>query len=126
MRRLRAIQGVRAVYLRRGLAGRSPFYGLSDIDLLVMIDNRSDERRATRVRYEYELLRRRIPMLVEDELALYRPSEFQALYENSTFYRNRFEDGRREWRRLYGEDIFRYLPNGEVDQSSLALQELLP
>ncbi len=126
MRRFGAIRGVTAVYLRRGFAGRSPFYGLSDIDLLVMIADHSDGRVSSRVRHEYELLRRRVPMLAEDELALYKPSEFRALYENSAFYRNRFEDGREEWRRLCGEDIFRHLPDADVDRRSLASQELLP
>lgn len=64
-------------------------------------------------------------MLAEGELALYKPSEFRALYENSAFYRNRFEDGRREWRRLYGEDVFRHLPNAVVDRRDWASQEPL-
>jgi len=71
VRRFRRISGVRSVYLHRGLASSRPIYGLSDIDLLVVIDNEQHQRVAARVQYQYELLRRIIPMLAKGELALY-------------------------------------------------------
>src|SRR5208337_133404 len=98
------------IYLRRGLASGRPLYGLSDIDLLVMVTRGQHHRVRAQVRYQYELLRRLIPMLPEGELALYDPEEFRTLHEQSPFYRHRFEQGRRHWQRLFGEDIFRNLP----------------
>jgi predicted nucleotidyltransferase len=128
VRRLQRIRGVIAIYLRRGLASGRPLYGLSDIDLLVMVDGKQHNRVRAQVLYHYELLRRRIPMLPEGELALYNPEEFRTLYEQSPFYRQRFEQGRRHWQRLFGEDIFRNLPPPLTpeEERSLALQELSP
>jgi predicted nucleotidyltransferase len=128
VRRLQRIRGATAIYLRRGLASGRPLYGLSDIDLLVMVDSRQNSRVRAQIHYQYELLRRRIPMLPEGELALYDPGEFRILYEQSPFYRHRFEQGRRHWQRLYGEDIFRLLPPPlpPEEERDLALQELSP
>ena len=91
-----------------------------------MVDTERHEQAAARVRYQYELLRRAIPMLPEGELWLYHPQQFRELYEHSEFYRNRFDQGRREWRRLFGEDIFQYLPPPSGEEGFLALQELNP
>ena len=127
VRRLQRIRGVCAIYLRRGLAGGQPFYGLSDLDLLVLVDNEQHHLVAERVRYQYELLRLVIPMLPPGELWLYHPRQFRELYEHSPFYRNRFLQGRHEWRRLFGEDLFKDLPlpvPGE--ERGLALEELHP
>ncbi len=128
VRRLQRIRGVGAIYLRRGLASGRPLYGLSDIDLLVMVERGQPNRVRAQVRYQYELLRRLIPMLPEGELALYDPEEFRTLHEQSPFYRHRFEQGRRHWQRLFGEDIFRNLPPPPPpeEERSLALQELSP
>jgi predicted nucleotidyltransferase len=128
VRRLQRIRGVGAIYLRRGLASGRPLYGLSDIDLLVMVDGKPHHRVRAQVLYQYELLRRLIPMLPEGELALYDPEEFRTLHEQSAFYRHRFEQGRRHWQRLFGEDIFRNLPPppSPEEERSLALQELSP
>jgi len=126
VRRLRRINGVRAVYLRRGLAAGQPLYGLSDIDLLVMVEEEQSGRAKARARYQYELLRRVIPMLAKDELALYSPRQFRVLYEHSPFYRNRFNQGRREWRRLFGDDLFKDLPPVCDGARLLAPQELGP
>ncbi len=109
-RRLGGLPGVVCVYLRRGMASGRPVYGLSDIDLLVMVDSENRKRDAARVRNRYESLRRAIPMLGDGELAVYHPEEFRELYAHSPFYRQRFDAGRREWRRLWGRDVFDYLP----------------
>jgi hypothetical protein len=128
VRRLHRIKGVGAIYLRRGLASGRPLYGLSDIDLLVMLDGKQSHRVRAQTRYQYELLRRLIPMLPEGELALYDPGEFRFLYEHSPFYRQRFEQGWRHWQRLFGEDIFRGLPPppAPAEARLLTLQELSP
>ena len=83
------------------------FYGLSDVDLLLLIDSEQEQRIAARAQHDYELLRRVVPMLAEGELAVYSLEQFKSLYHYSLFYRHRFNRGRREWRRLYGEDVFR-------------------
>ena len=128
VRRLQRIRGVRAIYLRRGLASGRPLYGLSDIDLLVMVDSEQRSQTGAQVRYHYEYLRRRIPMLPEGELALYDPEQFRLLYEQSPFYRHRFEQGRRHWQRRFGDDIFQNLPPAPASEAErcLALQELSP
>ena len=127
VRRLQRIRGVRAIYLRRGLAGGQPFYGLSDLDLMVLVDDEQHHLVAERVRYQYELLRRVIPILPPGELWLYHPRQFRELYEHSLFYRNRFLQGRLEWRRLYGEDLFKDLPSPVPgEERELALEELHP
>ena len=126
VRRFRRISGVRSVYLHRGLASSRPFYGLSDIDLLVVIDDEQHQRVAARVQYQYELLRRVVPMLAEGELALYNTGQFRLLYQHSPFYQYRFDQGRRKWKRLFGDDIFRNLPPDSDEAHFLALQELSP
>lgn len=126
VRRFRRISGVRSVYLRRGLAASRPFYGLSDIDLLVIIDDEQHRRVAARVHYQYELLRRLVPMLAEGELALYSTGQFPLLYKHSPFYRHRFDQGRREWKRLFGDDLFKDLPPDPDKARFLAYQELGP
>ncbi len=124
--RLKRTQGVLSIYLRRGLASGEPVYGLSDIDLLVLVDEDNYPRAGARVRYQYECLRRRIPMLGAGELAVYHPRQFRELYDYSAFYRNRFEMGRWEWRRLYGTDVFTYLPKPAADNTASMLEELGP
>jgi predicted nucleotidyltransferase len=126
VRRLKRIAGVRSIYLRRGLATGRPVYGLSDIDLLVMVESEGHELAAARVRYQYELLRRAVPMLPQGELWLYYPQQFLELYEWVPFYRNRFHQGRQEWRRLFGEDLFADLPPVREDERWLAWEELHP
>jgi predicted nucleotidyltransferase len=126
-RRLRRIRGVSAIYLRRGLAGGKPMYGLSDIDLLVMVDGELSGKTAARVRHQYDLLRRIVPMLPEPaELEIYNREHFRLLYEYSPFYRGRFDQGRRDWQRLHGEDIFTALPPPGDDARPNAWQELRP
>jgi len=127
IRRIKRMQAVRAIYLRRGLAGSRPLYGLSDIDLLVMVEGELGGRAAARVRHQYDLLRRVIPMLPEPaELGVYNREYFRLLYDCTPFYRARFDQGRRGWKRLYGEDIFRELPPPRNDARQTAWQELRP
>jgi hypothetical protein len=126
VRRLRRIRGVRAIYLRRGLVQGRPLYGLSDIDLMVMVEGSLEGKAAALVRHQYDLLRRVVPMLPEPaELEIYNREHFAALSRWSPFYRNRFELGRHYWKRLYGDDVFTDLPPAG-DTSRLAWQELRP
>jgi len=126
LRRFRAMGGVRAVYLRRGLVSGEPFYGLSDIDLLVLIDEEHARRLTSRVQYQYDLIRQLFPMLAEGELAIYTVRRFQLLYKYSAFYRQRFDRGRQEWQRLHGEDMFLHLPSTAEGTALPMVQELGP
>jgi predicted nucleotidyltransferase len=126
LRRFRAMGGVRAVYLRRGLVSGEPFYGLSDIDLLVLIDAEHARRLTSRLEYQYDLIRQLFPMLAEGELAIYTVRSLQLLYKYSAFYRQRFDRGRREWQRLYGEDIFAHVPPAAQGTAVPAVHELGP
>jgi len=126
VRWLRRIDGVRAIYLRRGLAGPDPVFGLSDIDLLVLVDDAPPERAAGKIRYHYDLLRQVVPMLGEGELGVYTPTEMRLLHLHVPFYRGRFERGRNAWKRLWGEDLFSLLPSDHDDDRDLARWELLP
>ncbi len=126
LRRFTAMSGVRAVYLRRGLVSGEPFYGLSDIDLLVLIDAEHARRLTSRLQYQYNLIGRLFPMLAEGELAIYTLRRLQLLYKYSAFYRQRFDRGRREWQRLYGEDIFLHLPPAAEGTAVPTVDELGP
>lgn len=126
VRRFRGIQGVRSVYLRRGLAAAQALYGLSDIDLLLVVDDENQQQIAARVHYQYELLRRMIPMLAEDELAVYSMEQLRTLYHYSSFYQHRFNRGRHEWKRLFGEDVFTILQEETEHPLFSATQELGP
>jgi len=127
VRRLRRIRGVHSIYLRRGLAGDRPVYGLSDIDLLVIVGSANREDTAARVRHQYRLLRRMVPMLADlGELEVYDPGQFSLLHDYSPFYRLRFERGRREWKRLFGEDVFESSPPVAGEERLLAAEELGP
>ena len=53
VRRIGRIRGVRSIYLRRGLASGRAVYGLSDIDLLVMVEKDAEGSAAARVRHQY-------------------------------------------------------------------------
>ena len=55
VRRLKKVRGVRALYLRRGLASGRVLYGLSDIDLLALVEEDATGRTEAAVRYHYAL-----------------------------------------------------------------------
>jgi hypothetical protein len=118
------INGTRSFYLRRGLAANRPVYGLSDIDLLVVVDGIKYPDAASQASHHYELLRRFFPMLAENELGIYNTGQLQNLYKYSPFYRHRLDQGKREWKRLFGKDIFAELiPESDLEDDA-AKQEL--
>ena len=77
---LRRVDGVLAIYLRRGLARGKIVYGLSDIDLAVIVKDDGVEGQSTKkkVRAIYNNLSRLIPLFGsgDKELAVYSYSEF--------------------------------------------------
>ncbi len=127
VRALRRIPGVLSIYLRRGLASGRPVYGLSDIDLAVIVADEGGARASSRVRYGGEALWGIVPMLAEGELGVYSLGQFRRLYERSPFYRSRILRGRREWRLLHGADVLADLPAaGRGEEARLAVEELRP
>ncbi len=126
---LRRVDGVAAVYLRRGLAKGEAVYGLSDIDLSVIVEDGEGERCGAKekVRAVYDRLARFIPMFGDGdmELGVYSIAEFSRLYEDYGFNMYRFNEGRHTWRLLFGRDVVGSLPlPGESDLRRAAGEEL--
>lgn len=120
---LRRVDGVRAIYLRRGLAKGEIVYGLSDIDLAVIVKDDGVKGQSTkkRVRAIYNNLSSLIPLFGsgDKELAVYSYSEFLNLFNDYGFYKYRFNEGKHTWRLLYGEDLVKALP--ELEDTALYL-----
>ena len=120
---LRRVEGVVSIYLRRGLAKGEVVYGLSDIDLAVIVEDRDGEWQPLKdgVRKVHRKLTRFIPLFGESdrELEVYSKSELLSMYADLDFYRYRFNEGKYTWKLLYGEEIVRALP--ELRESELYL-----
>lgn len=126
---LRRVDGVAAIYLRRGLAKGEAVYGLSDIDLSVIVEDGDGERNDAKekVRTVYDRLARFIPLFGDGdmELGVYSVAEVSRLYEDYGFNKYRFHEGRHTWRLLFGRDVVRSLPQpGESDLRRAAGEEL--
>jgi len=126
---LRRVDGVAAVYLRRGLAKGEIVYGLSDIDLSVIVEDRESgvEKVKEQVRSTYDTLSRFIPLLGagDMELGVYSVAEFCGLYEDYDFHKYRFDEGRHTWRLLFGRDVVEDLPHlDDADLYLPAMEEL--
>jgi hypothetical protein len=126
VRRLRGIAGVRSIYLRRGPALGRAFYGLSDLDLLAIVTDERDTAAVTRVQREYDRLSGWVPLFAPGELQVFGQDQFRSLHEQSMFWRNRFEQGRQEWKLLHGQDVFEGLAVRPADAGLLARQDLGP
>jgi hypothetical protein len=121
--RLKRLDGVLAIYLRRGLAKGEIVYGLSDIDLAVIVKDDGVKGQSTKkkVRAIYNNLSRIIPLFGsgDKELGVYSYSEFLNLFSDYGFYKYRFNEGKHTWRLLFGEDLVRALP--ELEDTALYL-----
>lgn len=121
---LRDVRGVKAIYLRRSVSHQEIIYGLSDIDLSVIVD---DEKKTgvgsvkQEVSSAYDKLSHIVPLFgqADRELGLYSTSEFFGLYANHPFFRYRFNQGKQDWKLLFGEDIVESLP--ELQDNGLYL-----
>jgi len=126
---LKRVDGVAAIYLRRGVAKGEAVYGLSDIDLSVIVEDDDGERRGAKekVRAVYDRLARVIPLFDdgEVELGVYSVAEFSRLYEDYGFNKYRFHEGRHTWRLLFGRDVVKGLPQpDELDLRRAGGEEL--
>jgi len=112
---LRRVEGVLTIYLCRGAAKGEIVYGLSDIDLLVIVNDKEGQSAKERVRATYDKLSRFIPLFGRGEkgLGLYSASEFLSLYNDYDFYRHWFNDGKYSWKLLFGDDVVKALPQLE-------------
>ncbi|MBN2186603.1 MAG: hypothetical protein JW732_04030 [Dehalococcoidia bacterium] len=129
---LKRVEGVLAIYLRRGAAKNEITYGISDIDLLVLIDEEDKEKQAVRTIKEritltYNKLSRFIPLLgeVEKEFGIYSASEFFELYRDYDFYKYRFNEGKHTWKLLFGQDMVKKLPELQAEELYLPATEEL-
>jgi len=126
---LRRVDGVVAIYLRRGMAKGEAVYGLSDIDLSVIVEDDDRERGVAKekVRAVYDRLARFIPLFGDGdmELGIYTVAEFSRLYEDYGFHKYRIHEGRHTWRLLFGRDVAGSLPQPtETDLRRAAVEEL--
>ncbi len=120
---LRRVDGVLAIYLRRGLAKGEVVHGLSDIDLAVIVKDDGVKVQSTKkmVRAIYNSLSRLIPLFGsgDKELGVYSYSEVLNLFDDYGFYRYRFNEGKQTWKLLFGEDLVKALP--ELEDTALYL-----
>lgn len=109
---LRSVNGVLTIYLRRGVAQGDIIYGLSDIDLLLIVNDKGGDLAKEKVRATYDKLSQFIPLFAsgDRELGVYTSSEFFNLYDDYPFYRHRFNEGKYTWKLLSGTDIVKDLP----------------
>jgi len=126
---LRRVDGVITVYLRRGVARGEIVYGLSDIDLSVIIADLGEKEQAAKdtVRAVYQKLSRIIPLFPSSvtELGVYSLSEFYDMYEDYDFHRYRFNEGKHTWKLLFGRDLVSELPELEASELYLPATEEL-
>jgi len=121
---LGSVNGVEAIYLRRGVSRNEIVYGLSDIDLSVIVnDNKKSGMTSVKekVRSAYNRLSRFIPLFgqANREFELYSTSEFFRLYADYPILKYRFNEGKNTWRLLFGRDIVKDLP--KLQESELYL-----
>lgn len=126
---LSQLGGVRSLYLRRGVAKGEVVYALSDIDLLIIVDDKNEDPEAVvqNVRTAYNRLSRFIPLLGsgDKELGIYSTSDFFNLYQDFPFYRYRFTEGKCSWKLLFGKDLVKELPQFNDSELHLAATEEL-
>ncbi|MGD0619392.1 MAG: hypothetical protein ABSB67_17235 [Bryobacteraceae bacterium] len=119
VRRLRRFPGLRAIYLRRGLAAGDGVPGVSDIDLAVVGD--WDAAWQSRVADSYAWLAHRFPVF-DPTLGVYTPESLARLFDIDPFLRHRFAEGRRHWKLLLGEDCLSRLRSLDENQAAVGYE----
>ncbi len=120
--RLRRLKGVRGIYLWRGLAGGRAVYGLSDVDLLVVVERPEDSRPVER---ELVRLRRVFPVLPEDQTMIACAREVPTVWEHGWFHSGRLNAGLREGRCLFGPALASFRPPAALAERDTICEELV-
>src|SRR5579872_6294019 len=118
--RLKREPGVRAIYLRRGLAAGDGVPGISDIDLAAVGDWDSAAR--TRIAASYRRLARWCP-LYDPTVGLYSPATLREAFQTHPFHRHRLAEGQRGWKLLFGSDCLQALGPVPEDDASFGYEE---
>jgi predicted nucleotidyltransferase len=124
--KLRNVPGVTSIYLRRGLASGEIIYGLSDIDLLVLLDDNHILNKE-KVNKAYDRLSSWNPLFgeKEKEFGINTISEFRQLYDEHPSYRYRFDEGKHQWKLLFGINYVDTLETPTDEEINLlAIEEL--
>ncbi len=122
---LKRAEGVAAIYLRRGVGQGEIVYGLSDIDLSVILNDQDEDEEASSVKEKVRVIYNRLSHLIplfggaDSELGVYSVSEFLELHDDYDFHRYRLNRGKYKWKLLFGRDIVKTLP--ELPDSELRL-----
>jgi len=104
---LRRVPGVRSIYLWRGLTAEASVYGLSDIDLMVLLAEEDSFRPAQAC---YARLARFLPMLAEEQCHATPVEQLHMEYKYDAVERFRMDTGRPNRRLLFGQDLAADLP----------------
>jgi hypothetical protein len=120
--RLRRLGGVRAAYLWRGLARGRSVYGLSDVDLLVLVDR---HERVEAVRRELGRLRPLFPVVPDGQAMITSSGELPRLWEGDPFHAGRLSAGMREARCLFGPPLASLRPPAALAERDVICEELV-
>lgn len=117
LRTLKQLQGVRSIYVARGVASGDILYGVSDIDLVVLGDWSDTEH--AQVMAKLRELSALSPLF---DASLWQHahsvSAMQSLYATDFYYQFRFDQGRTQWKLLHGEDVLASLPPAPPERVS--------
>ncbi|MFA5411669.1 MAG: glycosyltransferase family A protein [Candidatus Omnitrophota bacterium] len=99
--------GIMAIYLIAGMAAGDSVYGLSDIDLIIIIDDNKETK--ARVAGAYKKLSRLSPLLKGDEMGIYGIEDVRRSYGQTDLYLKYkfFTECKKRGKLLYGRDILR-------------------
>lgn len=109
VRAARKLPGTRAVYITRSMATGAITIGVSDIDMVVIGDWPEPEQ--IRLMRSLGTLTAISP-LFDSGLwqQVYTLDNFRDLWHTDYFFQSRFDEGRRQWKLVHGEDIIATLP----------------
>ncbi|MGD0337126.1 MAG: glycosyltransferase, partial [Candidatus Omnitrophota bacterium] len=106
IRRLKKHPEIAAIYLIASSAAGDSIYGLSDIDLIIIVKDNNPETK-WKVAGVYKKLSRFIPILKYDEMGVYGIEEVRRCYRQTDLYLKYkfFTECKKRGKLLYGSDI---------------------